>query len=120
MNKGTCERLTGCRVRKLAPGQWALFEEDGDVPLAEAKGYKDPAAIQDLHNQFWKQRRNQVFMRDNFKCVECGSPFQLECDHIENRSRMGTHKMENLQTLCRRCHYDKTNLLGRWAKRKNA
>jgi hypothetical protein len=28
--------------------------------------------------------------------------------------------MDNLQTLCHNCHYHKTNVLGKWAKKKHA
>ena len=120
MNKSACERLTGCSLRKVGPGEWALFERGVAEPVLVAKGYKDASTIQRVHDDFWRNRRQEVFKRDGFKCVECKSPFHIECDHIENRSQGGNHSMENLQTLCRDCHYHKTNLLGKWAKRKNA
>ena len=57
----------------------------------------------------WRQRRGRVFVRDGYKCCGCGrvgGPF--ECDHIVPLHKGGTDDMDNLQTLCRECHMDKT------------
>lgn len=47
--------------------------------------------------------------RDGWRCLCCGSTDKkfLEVDHIVAVHLGGQHKLENLQTLCRRCHKDK-------------
>lgn len=44
------------------------------------------------------QRR--VFERDGFACLYCGSPSQLELDHIVPIRYGGRDSEDNLQTLC--------------------
>ena len=51
--------------------------------------------------------RREVFKRDGGKCVNCGSVFQLEVDHVWARSRGGVNRLSNLQCLCRGCNQRK-------------
>ena len=60
--------------------------------------------------------RETVLQRDNWKCVECGMSQEkhyvlfnrsLTIDHIDGMGRCSNiqnNNMENLQTLCLRCH----------------
>ena len=59
----------------------------------------------------WKAARLACFERDDWACVRCGSDEQLEADHIEELSTAPdlAFELENLQTLCRACHIEKTN-----------
>lgn len=52
----------------------------------------------------WLRRRAAAFARDGYRCVECGSRWRLECDHIVPRAEGGTHDLANLRTICRDCH----------------
>lgn len=56
----------------------------------------------------WRTLRHMTFHRDGFQCVKCGKRGRLECDHIIPREAGGTDDLENLQTLCVRCHIKKT------------
>jgi len=56
----------------------------------------------------WKYLRHAVFERDDYACVICGSRANIECDHRIARHQGGSHEMDNLQTLCRSCHIEKT------------
>lgn len=49
----------------------------------------------------------KVFKQDGFKCKTCGVDENLEVDHIKPVSKGGSNKLENLQTLCRRCNAHK-------------
>ena len=45
-----------------------------------------------------------VFIRDNHRCVKCGSRKDLELHHIIPHARGGSSRLENLQLLCQRCN----------------
>ena len=51
-----------------------------------------------------KSVREEVFKRDNYCCVMCGSTKNLEVDHDESLANGGTNHIDNLQTLCRDCN----------------
>ena len=59
-----------------------------------------------------KSIRHEVFVRDNYKCVECGCTQKegtLHIDHIIPISKGGTDELSNLQTLCKECNLSKSN-----------
>ena len=58
----------------------------------------------------WHTIRNQILQRDNYTCQHCGSHQNLEVDHIIPAWKLGwdNHNPNNLQTLCKRCHTQKT------------
>jgi 5-methylcytosine-specific restriction endonuclease McrA len=49
-------------------------------------------------------RPRDVFERDAYRCVVCGTWLDLTVDHIIPRARGGTNEFGNLQTLCRSCN----------------
>lgn len=57
--------------------------------------------------------RFDVFVRDNYKCVICGSSAnlgtRLHVDHIIPISKCGKSTINNLQTLCERCNIGKAD-----------
>jgi len=71
--------------------------------------------------------REKVIIRDGEKCVQCGFTraqskaefgFDLAVDHIEGLGRWDSlggrrNNVENLQTLCCRCHGKKTAMQGK-------
>lgn len=60
-------------------------------------------------SQAGKRRRRAVLERDGWRCVRCGLFGQrLEVDHVTPLEAGGDHSMDNLQTLCRVCHLEKT------------
>lgn len=70
---------------------------------AGAAIYRDPR---------WAAVRLQAKRRDNWMCVQCGSRYRLEVDHIEPvRLRPDlAFELANLQTLCGPCHGRKTRI----------
>jgi 5-methylcytosine-specific restriction endonuclease McrA len=65
--------------------------------------------------------RDAVLQRDGFKCVCCGETrlSKLTVHHKDGNGRgckIPNNSMENLQTLCRRCHAQMHYTLDRWAR----
>jgi hypothetical protein len=57
----------------------------------------------------WSIIRNDVIERDNHRCVECGSDYNLEVHHIKPIKDGGNNSLRNLQTLCEDCHNNQHN-----------
>jgi hypothetical protein len=51
--------------------------------------------------------KQAVFERDAGRCIECGSNFEIQYDHIIPFSMNGANTVENLQLLCARCNQRK-------------
>ena len=61
-----------------------------------------------LEYRFW---RNDVFNRDNYRCVNCGSKKNLEADHIKSFAAYPELRfsIENGRVLCHNCHIKTDN-----------
>lgn len=51
--------------------------------------------------------RLQVFQRDGYRCLRCGTQKDLRADHVVPESKGGEATLENLQTLCHSCNSHK-------------
>lgn len=62
---------------------------------------------------YWKKLRKQVLDRDNWLCCECARQGKItpatDVDHIIPLSQGGGNSLNNLQSLCRKCHIRKTS-----------
>ena len=47
---------------------------------------------------------SQVFERDGWQCQFCGARDNLQVHHQQFRSEGGSDTLDNLITLCHRCH----------------
>lgn len=56
--------------------------------------------------------RTNVFRRDDYQCVYCGSTVlkKLTIDHVIPRSRGGKDKWDNVVTACSKCNNEKADL----------
>jgi len=57
-----------------------------------------------LDSEAYVQLCHEVLGRDGWKCQDCGSSRQLQVHHLRFRSALGGDSLENLITLCVRCH----------------
>lgn len=51
--------------------------------------------------------KNNVYKRDGFQCVYCGSKEKLTIDHVIPRSKGGRDSWKNLATACESCNSKK-------------
>lgn len=51
--------------------------------------------------------RTEVFERDGYKCLCCGTQKKLRCDHVLPESLGGPMDASNMQTLCESCNSKK-------------
>jgi 5-methylcytosine-specific restriction endonuclease McrA len=56
-----------------------------------------------------KTKRDFIYKRDGNRCVRCGFRKNLTVDHIVPKSKGGSNKYSNLQTLCFKCNQSKQN-----------
>ena len=56
--------------------------------------------------------KDEVWKRDEGKCVECGSKENLEFDHIIPFSKGGANTYRNIQLLCESCNRSKSDKIG--------
>ena len=54
--------------------------------------------------------RRAIFIRDSFECQYCGAAAE-NVDHIQPRSKGGTHTWDNVVASCRPCNSRKENRL---------
>lgn len=67
-------------------------------------GYCSPACRKASHRGAYPSTRRLALVRDGHVCCECGAAGPLEVHHITPRSQGGSHRLDNLQTLCRYHH----------------
>jgi 5-methylcytosine-specific restriction endonuclease McrA len=58
-----------------------------------------------------REIRLAVWERDGGRCVECGSDFDLQYDHVIPFAMRGATTVENLQLLCASCNREKGGAL---------
>ena len=69
------------------------------------KGGVTPAINKRCNSAWWIELRKKVYKRDNYTCKTCDKTnCKVECHHIIPERLGGTHRMDNLVTLCVSCH----------------
>lgn len=82
--------------------------------ITELKNYVRPTIIRLLYYisiPFRKVtlNRENIFKRDNYECLYCGSKKNLTIDHVTPKSKGGKNTWKNLVTCCKRCNIQKDN-----------
>ena len=88
---------------------------EGQPIKTDKKIYKRPTVIRLLKYVFVPFRkvnlsRQNVFRRDDHKCVYCRSVHNLTLDHVIPRSKGGPNTWDNLVTCCGDCNVKKGDL----------
>jgi 5-methylcytosine-specific restriction endonuclease McrA len=60
--------------------------------------------IERIDQAAYETLRQQILLRDGWRCQSCGAMSNLEVHHREYRSHLGDDSEENLITLCAECH----------------
>jgi HNH endonuclease len=83
-------------AQKLDRAHMLLNIEEGRS--VRPRGRRDPIP---------REVRRAVFERDGGKCIQCGSTFDLQYDHVIPVALGGATTLENLQLLCADCNRSK-------------
>ena len=106
MTKRRAERLTGYEIRELAPerGSFVMGAFEGDRLVVKAVGRADFLAMRALVQRVYMLHSRKAMEQHGWLCARCRFSKRLEIHHREYRSHGGTHRIENLEPVCRDCH----------------
>jgi hypothetical protein len=106
MTKKRAERLTGYEIRELPaePDLVAVGAFEGDKLIAKAFGRADFIALKILVDRVLCLHSRMAMEQNGWCCARCRSGRRLEIHHRKYRSHGGTHRIENLEPVCRDCH----------------
>lgn len=90
-------------------GDWLDYPHGGIVLSPYALRYIRPVTRSAGRQYIPIEVRREVFERDYYACVFCGSDVDLHLDHVYPWSLGGPDTVENLQVLCRPCNLAKSN-----------
>jgi hypothetical protein len=76
--------------------------------LAEILTQQDDEDISNNSRSVPTHVRDEVWRRDEGKCVKCGSRENLEFDHIIPVSKGGSNTARNIELLCEKCNRSKS------------
>lgn len=98
--------------RGITPHNWSARQYISDSSAERVKRHREKRAAAGLEPQWaaGAELRKEVYGRDGFKCVYCGTGDDLTIDHRVPEMRGGTHDISNLQTACRACNASKRDL----------
>jgi HNH endonuclease len=84
--------------------------------IAVLNGIRDAPSLFDAlpsdRDRIPDKLRREVYERDGWRCVKCGSAASLTVDHVWPHARGGSLSLTNLQTLCAACNASKNDAIG--------
>lgn len=106
MTKKRAERLTGYDIREL-PAERGLvvvgaFADEKLVAKVAARA--DFIALKALVERVLFLHSRKAMEQHGWRCARCRSGRRLEIHHRKYRSHGGTHRLDNLEPVCRDCH----------------
>ncbi|WP_316886341.1 HNH endonuclease [Ralstonia thomasii] len=91
-------------VARFGDGNCGYVIQEVISSLREAGLYAYTPATKRKKAVIPQSLRQQVFERDAYRCLCCGSHLDLRADHVVPESEGGAASLENLQTLCLSCN----------------
>jgi hypothetical protein len=88
----------------MARGIMAITVDEGDELIAEGAHLTDELAFEVLVREVYRLHSLEVLRRNDGRCARCRSARRLQIHHRRYRSHGGTHRIENLEPVCRDCH----------------
>lgn len=76
----------------------------GSLSTKKGLGQQKSKRLAKKVDTVWLTQRKAALERDEHRCVRCTSSFRLTVHHKLPRSSGGKHDLENLITLCMKCH----------------
>ena len=104
MTPSKAHRINGLQYEKRGKWWYAIDAETMETIGTREVKRDDKTALKYLVEDIYAVNRQKTMHRDGFKCVWCGGFRNLECDHIEARSKGRDDRTSNLRTLCSLCH----------------
>lgn len=98
-------------------GKAEIVSHEKENPIiTERKAYTRPTVIRLLRYIYLPFRkvnlnRQNIFRRDDYKCVYCRSSSNLTLDHVLPKSKGGPNTWKNLVTCCGECNVKKGDSL---------
>jgi hypothetical protein len=101
--------------RLIYKGKAEIVSSKGD-PISAGKDYDRPSVIRLVKYVYFPYKkvtlsRFNIYRRDDYKCLYCGSKDTLTLDHVVPRSRGGKNSWTNLVTCCMKCNVSKGDRL---------
>ena len=94
-------------IRSLADKGFLIYVKKGVYRYNE--NYKKDKIL----NDFTQKQKEEIFKRDNYRCVVCGKGIkdgiEIHADHIRPKDLGGNAAIENGQTLCAQHNFQKKN-----------
>jgi hypothetical protein len=99
--------------RQLEPEHWGIlidkYLQQDDARFAVAIGTAQAAQAPAERERISAAVRRAVWVRDQGKCVSCGSRERLEYDHIIPVAQGGGNTERNIELLCEKCNRTKSD-----------
>lgn len=85
------------------PIQTAVIDPEVSLPDNPWNGRTTP------EHAAWRNRRDEILARDNYRCRDCGQQTHLDIHHLKPKRNGGTDDPDNLISLCEDCHVKRGN-----------
>lgn len=97
-------------------GKAEIINDDRNRPIETSiSKFKRPTVIRLLRYIYLPFKkvplsRNNIYRRDNHRCIYCGDKNFLTLDHIHPKSKGGQNTWKNLVTCCNKCNVTKGDM----------
>jgi len=99
--------LTAIQYKRYAhrPNPYLDHEQSLGLPYhLDPFGGKDWDGTNSRYGEEWSQKREEVRLRDGFRCSLCGSSDRIEVHHLRKYKGNMEHNLDSMMTLCASCH----------------